>query len=154
MGLAVAHDRGGAALARAARALVGTRFRLRGRDPATGIDCIGVLDCALRAAGCNAAVPADYQLRMRNLSRLDDWAAAHGFRAMAGAFRPGDVAAFAVGPAQAHLAIAVDGAADGPIDGAYFVHAHAGLGRVVCAPVPGDWPEIGHWRWEGRPWQP
>ena len=29
------------ALAEAAAALVGSRFRLHGRDPATGLDCIG-----------------------------------------------------------------------------------------------------------------
>jgi len=125
-------------LARAALALVGCRFRLRGRDPPTGIDCIGVLALALRATGRPGAVPCDYRMRMRDLSRMWVWAAANGFRAVNGEVLPGDVVVFAVGPEQVHLGIAVG-------DGG-FVHAHAGLQRVVRAAVPEAWTVIGQWR--------
>jgi cell wall-associated NlpC family hydrolase len=51
---------------------------------------------------------------------------------------PGDVLLVRPGPAQHHLVIAA--AAGG------FVHAHAGLGRVVLTPAPLDWPIDRHWR--------
>ena len=134
----------GAALAEAALALVGAPFRLYGRDPATGLDCIGVFACALRATGSTSRVPGDYRMRMRDLSALSRWAQAHEFAPTCGEFQAGDVVVFAVGPEQAHLAIAQDGGE--------FVHAHAGLRRVVRSGVPSDWRIIGHWRPpEGKP---
>ena len=39
--------RSGAAIAAAARALVGVPFRLQGRDPALGLDCVGLVGAAL-----------------------------------------------------------------------------------------------------------
>jgi hypothetical protein len=53
----------GARLAAAADDLVGCRFRLRGRDPATGLDCVGVAAVALARCGGLAVVPQDYQMR-------------------------------------------------------------------------------------------
>ena len=41
----------GEALAEAAVAFAGTRFRLHGRDPETGLDCIGLLAAALTRIG-------------------------------------------------------------------------------------------------------
>jgi len=128
----------GERLAAAAGELVGSRFRLHGRDPATGLDCIGVFACAARAAGLEAAVPGDYQLRMRDLAMVGDWARGNGFIGTSDRFRPGDVALFALGAGQGHLAIAVG---DGE-----FVHAHASLRRVVRGPVPSEWRLAGHWR--------
>ena len=43
--------RSGAAIAAAARALVGVPFRLQGRDPVLGLDCVGLVGAAMRAAG-------------------------------------------------------------------------------------------------------
>jgi cell wall-associated NlpC family hydrolase len=129
---------GGRALAAAAIGLVGSRFRLRGRDPATGLDCIGVFACAMVRAGFDVPVPADYELRMRDLAIVGDWARMNGFIAVSEAFRAGDVALFALGAGQGHIAIAVG---DGE-----FVHAHAGLRRVVRARIPDEWRLAGHWR--------
>ena len=42
---------GDTALARAAAGCLGVRFRLHGRDPATGLDCLGLLGAALVATG-------------------------------------------------------------------------------------------------------
>lgn len=128
----------GEALARAALELVGARFRMRGRDPATGLDCIGVFACAARAAGIPAPVPGDYQLRMVDLAMVGDWARANGFAGASGDFRAGDVALFALGAGQGHLAIALG---DGE-----FVHAHAALRRVVRGPLAAEWRLAGHWR--------
>jgi hypothetical protein len=128
----------GSTLAAAALGLVGARFRLHGRDPATGLDCIGVLAAAIIAAGGSAPLPTGYTIRVRALPALEGIAAACGLAATGGAVTPGDVLAVRPGPAQLHLLIAVSGEA--------FVHAHAGLGRVAILPGPNPWPLLGHWR--------
>jgi hypothetical protein len=53
-------------------------------------------------------------------------------------FAPGDVVMFQVGPNQFHLAIAARCGG--------FVHAHAGLRRVVLTSPPAEWRVAGHWR--------
>ncbi|SFF74006.1 hypothetical protein SAMN05518801_101117 [Novosphingobium sp. CF614] len=128
----------GAALAEAARALVGVPFRLHGRDPALGLDCIGVLEAACSARGLTVRLPGGYALRGRRLPPVAGIAARLGLREAAGPIEAGDVVMVRPGPCQHHLAIAT--APD------RFVHAHAGLRRVVEGPIPADWPVAGHWR--------
>lgn len=128
----------GDALAAAAEALAGTRFRLHGRDPSTGLDCIGLLVAALAVIGRSAPLPTGYALRARSLPPLGDLAAACGLIETAAPFRPGDVAMLRVGPCQHHLAVA--------LGGGRFVHAHAGLRRVVVMPGPLPWPVVRRWR--------
>lgn len=128
----------GDALAAAAEALAGARFRLHGRDPATGLDCIGVLAAALAAIGRPAPLPTGYALRARRLPALAGIVSACGFGGAEGAVRPGDVMLLRVGPCQYHFAIA--------LAGGRFVHAHAGLRRVVVAPGPPPWPILRRWR--------
>lgn len=120
--------------AAAAEALAGTRFRLGGRVPAHGLDCVGLVACAL---GTRAA-PAGYGLRNASIARHLAFAQAAGFHPAAGPARPGDLLLAEPGPAQHHLLVMLD--AD------RFVHAHAGLGRVVVQPGPPDWPIAVHWR--------
>lgn len=133
----------GADLARAARALVGVPFRLHGRDPATGLDCIGVLACALEAIGNTAALPNGYLLRQRADPAFDAIGQANGFIATSGTVQPGDVLMVRPGPGQRHLLIACTPD--------LFVHAHLTLKRVVCGPLRMDWPRIGHWRLNPSP---
>lgn len=128
----------GESLACAAEALVGRPFRLHGRDPATGLDCIGVLDQALQAIGRQATLPQAYSLRTRQVPDLSGLAESCGFAAAEGVPAPGDVLFVRIGPVQFHLVIA---ARDGR-----FVHAHAGLRRVVTGRIDATWPIIGHWR--------
>lgn len=128
----------GEALARAAEALAGARFRLHGRDPATGLDCIGVLAAALAAIGRRAELPTGYALRSHRLPELARWASACGLAEAQGPIRPGDVLLLRSGPCQHHLAIA--------LPGGRFVHAHAGLRRVVAVPGPPDAPVLRRWR--------
>jgi len=123
----------GPELAQAAEALVGTPFRLHGRDPATGLDCVGLL-----AASAGIELPRGYRLRMRALPDLAAIAAAAGFGAAEGAIRPGDVLMARVSPCQFHLLVAAGAER--------FVHAHAGLGRVVHWYGPLEWPVVGRWR--------
>lgn len=128
----------GEALAAAAEALVGARFRLHGRDPATGLDCVGVLAAALAAIGRPAVLPTGYALRSARLPELDALAAGCGLARTGLALRPGDVSLLRIGPCQHHLAVAARGEG--------FVHAHAGLRRVVVMPGPLAWPAIYRWR--------
>lgn len=116
----------GADLARAAEALAGVSFRLHGRDPARGLDCVGLLAAALAACGRPAALPNGYALRNLMVAPLLPDPGELGFVVASGPVEPGDVVLVHAGPGQLHLAIAVP-------DG-HFVHAHAGLGKVVVQP--------------------
>ncbi len=129
----------GLALATAAEALVGTRFRLHGRDPASGLDCIGVFAAAMAGIGRPLAVPNGYAMRLRDIAEFRPLAPTFGFEEITGAVRPGDVLMFAVGPVQFHLGIM--GRSSGGL-----VHAHAGLRRVVIGSAGSDWRPAGHWR--------
>lgn len=141
----------GVRLARAAARLQGCRWRLHGRDPATGLDCLGLLGAALAAIGRPAELPTGYPLRM---ARLDAWLpdpARLGFVTADGPYRPGDVVLVQPAPAQIHLAIA-------SCDGGW-IHAHAGLRAVVCQPALPAGPVLGRWRLsihckDPHPWQP
>jgi murein DD-endopeptidase / murein LD-carboxypeptidase len=54
----------------AARACVGVRFRLQGRDPASGLDCIGLVIWSARQCGLALPDAQDYVLT-DNPMRLD-----------------------------------------------------------------------------------
>ena len=128
----------GPELAEAAEALVGTPFRLHGRDPATGIDCVGLLGAALERCGRPALLPNGYSLRARVLPELAGFAAGCGLVPASGAFAPGDVLLVRIEPCQHHLLIA---AAEGR-----FIHAHAGLGRVINCGARLEGRILHHWR--------
>lgn len=128
----------GAVVAGAALRLIGCRFRLHGRDPATGLDCIGLVHAALAAAGAAPVAPNGYGLR--NIA-VDGWlpfAAQSGLVAARGPIRAGDILLLGLGYAQHHLVIAVDGLR--------VVHAHAGLRRVVLQPREPTWQIDAAWR--------
>ena len=129
----------GAELAVAAEALVGAPFRLHGRDAATGLDCVGVVVAALRAHADRVVEPQGYGLRNRSVAPLLDLAEANGLVEAQGATGPGDILLVRPGPGQHHLLIATR---------AGFIHAHAGLRRVVAQPGPLPWPVQRRWRIE------
>ena len=129
-------------LAAAARGFIGAPFRLHGRDPATGIDCIGLFAAAMRQCGRPVKVPSGYALR---LSCPAEWLpdpASYGFTQASPTAAPGDVVLLSPGPAQLHLAI------QGP-DG-LWIHAHAGLRRVVAQPALPAGELVGRWRLAGE----
>jgi len=114
------------------RLLVGVPFRLHGRDPATGLDCVGV---AALAFGVRA-VPRGYSVRTADADGVAALIAAAGLRPVVRAARAGDLVLLRSGPAQCHLAVMTDGG---------FVHADAGAGRVVETPGAPRWPVLGVW---------
>lgn len=143
----------GKKLAEAAQNLLDTPFHLHGRTAQFGVDCIGLLLLALDEAGlCRerlAAIPRDYRIKGHGLDYFLRHGAALGFTAIENKgenfgenirFLPaqyGDV--FLLKPAviQHHLAIATPSG---------FVHAHAGLGRVICQKTIPHWPVLAQWR--------
>lgn len=134
----------GAVLACAAVRFVGVPFRLHGRNPAVGLDCVGLLAAAMATAGRPAALPTGYSLRLSTLAPWLPSPASLGFEPVCGAPLPGDVVLLELPAAQFHVAIAAPEAG--------WVHAHAGLRRVVISPhlPPGRIDQ--HWRC--RPDQP
>jgi len=128
----------GTRVAAEALALVGTPFRLRGRDPRTGIDCVGLALIALRNAGRDVREPPAYQLRGTSADRAETLLRANGL-VPAPKEQPGDILLVESGPMQVHLMIRA---------GTGHVHAHAGLGRVVLMPMPASSPVRSLWRVE------
>lgn len=123
-----------AVFADAALQLVGVPFRLHGREPESGLDCVGVVAEALCRAGRAVCVPEGYSLRAASAAQFFGCAEQSGLTRVA---TDGDVLLCMVNPIQPHLVIAVPGG---------FVHAHASLGRVTFMPPPLDWPVIAQWR--------
>ena len=115
-----------------ARALVGTRFRPQGRD-CNGLDCIGVV-LATFAIPVDT-VPRDYSLRGRPKTELVA-GLSRAFRKVR-QLKPGDVMLMAAADDQLHLGVRTT-------DG--FIHAHAGIRRVVETPGMPEWPLVGIYR--------
>ena len=104
-----------------ARALIGTRFRLHGRDPATGLDCVGLVSIGYRVT---ASVPTGYPLRGGDAASYA--ALIDGFaQRRTGTPQAADALLISMGPQQYHLGIWT---------GTSLIHAHAGLRRVVETP--------------------
>lgn len=118
-----------AVLARA-RAMIGVRFRARGRSR-EGLDCVGLAGWAYAAP-----VPGAYAMRSDDRARVAAVVASLGLVGVEER-RPGDLVLLASGPGQLHLGID---------SGTGLIHADAMLRRVVERPDPLPWPVIGRWR--------
>lgn len=116
-----------------ARKLLGTPFRLHGRDPISGVDCAGLVALLY---GRIEGVPNGYALRndegARWLLELD----AHFARRPDAHACAGDIVLMQAGPAQFHIGIWTG-------DG--LIHADARLRKVVETPGPIAWPVLGVW---------
>ncbi|MCC7393830.1 MAG: C40 family peptidase [Sphingomonadaceae bacterium] len=128
----------GAALMAAARALIGTPFRLHGRDAAHGLDCVGLVRAALCAAG-HMLPPDDarYPLRGWRAEQAESALNAAGLGRVIGAAAAGDILLGAAQNGQLHLMIQSDSG---------YIHAHLGLGRVVEQPGDAPMPILSCWR--------
>ena len=127
----------GERIAAAARALIGAPFRLHGRDPRTGLDCVGLVALALRGGGIVADLDG-YALRNASIAGLLAQVPPASLHVVRDPRAAGDILLCRPGPAQHHLLVALDAHA--------VVHAHAGLRRVVCQSGPLPWPIEHHWR--------
>lgn len=123
------------ALAAAAASLLGVRFRLHGRNPATGLDCVGLVAEAMRRSGAEPVVPEGYRLRTVTVDSLLPFAKANRFDT-ADTPDNADVLLVMVSPVQPHLLLRVSGG---------FIHAHAGIGRVTFLPGNPAWPVAAAW---------
>ncbi|HEX2792834.1 MAG TPA: NlpC/P60 family protein [Croceicoccus sp.] len=125
-------------LVEAARRLVGTPFRLHGRDPRTGVDCLGLVIAALDMIGARTVTPRGYGLRQTSITNLLPFARDNGFQPVVGRAELGDLILFALPAAQHHVAIT--------LVGKRIIHAHAGLRRVVEGMPGSDWRIERIWR--------
>jgi cell wall-associated NlpC family hydrolase len=127
------------AVADAAIALIGVRFRPQGRNPRFGLDCVGLVAAALARAGRPVVVPDCYPQRGGDRAQV-----AAAIDAMPGMVRiepeaicPGDILLMEPHATQRHFGIVT-------VSG--IVHADAGLRRVVATPGGPPWPVTGAWR--------
>lgn len=125
---------GGERVLAAAQTLVGVRFRMQGRDPALGLDCVGLVAVALVRAGAAVTLPRDYAALRGTMPAgavPPDLVACDGAEA-------GDVLLCRIAATQLHLAVRAN-------DG--IIHADALARRVVVRPGAVPWPIEGAWRW-------
>jgi lipoprotein Spr len=117
-----------------ARALLGTPFRLQGRGP-DGMDCIGV---AIATFGVPVEdVRRNYRVRGEHADELRTCVEKYFRRIPSTELRPGDLMLMRVAADLLHLGIRT---------AAGFVHAHAGLRRVVETPGMPPWPVTATYR--------
>jgi len=114
-----------------ARALVGTPFRAQGRG-ADGLDCVGLIVAAFALPA--ESVRRDYRLRGAHRSEAEKCLRDHFRRVPPKQLRSGDVMLLQAAPDQLHLAVRTV---------AGFVHAHAGIRRVVETAGMPQWPLLG-----------
>lgn len=125
---------GGERVLAAAHGLVGVRYRAQGRDPALGLDCVGVIAVALWRAGAAVTLPRTYAVARAQvpLGAVPDAMQDCDGRAA------GDILLCRVAATQLHLAVR---AHDG------IIHADALARRVVARPGAVPWPIERAWRW-------
>lgn len=117
-----------------ARQLVGVRFRPQGRSPEHGLDCVGLAALATGIEG----VRRDYALRFGDARTVARGLAGLGFEPVdPDKAQAGDLLVVRPGAGQLHIVVAT---------GNGFVHADAGLRRVVEAPGRAPWPITSAWR--------
>lgn len=133
----------GEQIAAAAEAMVGTPFRHQGRNPRSGVDCVGVVLCSVWSAGCELPDCFGYG----PLPKADMLLAELGKRARRvhrDDAQPGDVLVFAYKPElPMHFAVLVGAE--------HIVHAHGSTGRVIKHRLTNAWNNRLHsiWRAEG-----
>ena len=120
----------GEEIAAAARACVGTPFRLHGRVPGRGLDCVGLVAHVGRTLGLTAHDETAYGLSGSG-ARLEAGLARAGLTRVATADADvGDVLLFDMGRGLLHVAV---------MSGHGIIHAHRGLGRVVEHRLDEEW---------------
>jgi murein DD-endopeptidase / murein LD-carboxypeptidase len=128
-------------IATRAMTLLGAPFRLHGRSPETGLDCVGVVAACLFEVGYRFETPNDYRIRGDFEGRAQAFFTDSKFRNVDdGSWMAGDILLLRPGPRHIHFAVLAHVGA---------VHAHVGLGRVVLTPLPLPYGNITQWRFQG-----
>lgn len=118
-----------------ARANLGVRFRPQGRDAEHGLDCVGA---AASAFGL-VAVRRNYRLQSGDVGEVERELGGLGFdRSAPSAADAGNLLLVRVNHAQLHIVLLTP-------EG--YLHADAGLRRVVEVPGPVPWPIVSAWRY-------
>jgi murein DD-endopeptidase / murein LD-carboxypeptidase len=128
----------GDTIAKRALSQIGVPFRLHGRVAGQALDCVGLAGYALFGAGGHA-LPLQYSLRGDFTENVHQFFAKHNFIKLESGsdFLCGDIILCQTAPQQMHLMVRVNGG---------FVHAHAGLRKIVFTPLPSPWPILCGWR--------
>jgi murein DD-endopeptidase / murein LD-carboxypeptidase len=121
-----------------ARAVLGTPFRLHGRDQENGLDCVGLVALAY---GVRDNIPSGYALRGGSVPGFARMIRALHLIERRGQSRAGDVLLMQAGPAQFHF---------GLWTGESLIHADAILRRTVEMPGTPPWPIVGAWHKKQR----
>jgi murein DD-endopeptidase / murein LD-carboxypeptidase len=117
-------------LAAAAADCVGAKFRLQGRDPSTGLDCVGLLVWCARQIGLTVSDQQDYVLDS-SATLLTPHLIASGFRERGTLVAPaGDILIFNLNNCLNHAAICTTRG---------MVHADIRFRRVVEHRVDDFW---------------
>lgn len=129
----------GAEIAARAQAQIGVAFKLHGRKAGLGLDCVGLTAHAMNIDGTLPPPPRSYHLRGKYMDQICTYMDTSGFTALAAdhEFARGDILLVQPGPCHQHLLIWVGGG---------FIHAHAGIRRVVFTPGTPAWPVEQIWR--------
>lgn len=112
---------------------------MQGRSAESGLDCVGLVAAAYAAAGRKLSTPVGYPLRGWGHQKIAEILRQTGFLAAAGPPRCGDVGVAVFAAGQFHLGLRGRDR---------VVHAHAGLRRVVEAPLDEVWRAAAYWRLE------
>lgn len=128
----------GELLATAASRMIGCPFRLYGRNPETGLDCVGLVAASLAAIGRNASIPRGYTLRSTSIDKWLSCFERSGFSLASDDIGQGDLLVTRPNALQYHLMIVETSDT--------VVHAHAGLRRVVRQPLADNIDPVAHWR--------
>lgn len=120
----------GEEIAAAARACIGTPFRLHGRVPGRGLDCVGLVVHVGRSLALIDHDETGYGLSGSG-ARLEAELMRAGLERVAVAqTRVGDVLLFDMGRGLLHVAVRSEHG---------VIHAHRGLGRVVEHRLDEEW---------------
>ncbi len=120
---------------------VKTPFVLHGRTPGHALDCIGLVAHCLNQNGYRGKIPIDYTMRGSHLARIQSYFSNPEFVTVpVDEYGDGDIAVVQCADRQFHVMIRAPTG---------WIHAHAGLGRVVFSPDPIIWPLIAIWRHRG-----
>ncbi len=109
---------------RAVEGMMGTKFRHQGRVPGVGVDCVGVVVCALKAAGGLVNDKTDYS-RIPSNGVLVKSIKEHCDQINRSEVTLGDIMLFHFGHEPQHVAVITS------MDPITLTHAYSSSGKVV-----------------------